>query len=52
MAGHLFDDRRFMNDQNRKNKVDKVYSDVEELSKDSDLPDRYNNIFLIITGLK
>ena len=43
MTGYLLDDPRFMQDEEgRKEKVDKVFSDVEELQKESMLSDRYS----------
>lgn len=42
MTGYLLDDPRFMQgDKDRQEKVDKVFSDVEQLQKESMLSDRY-----------
>ena len=42
MTGFLLDDPQFMqDDKERKGKVDKVFSEVEKLSKESTLSDRY-----------
>jgi len=42
MTGYLLDDPAFMvGDKERKEKVDKVFSDVEQLQKESKLSDRY-----------
>ena len=42
MTGFLLDDPRCMtDDQERKGKVDKVFSDVEKLSQESSVPERY-----------
>ena len=42
MTGFLLDDPKFMvDDKERKEKVDKVFTDVEKLSKESTIPDRY-----------
>lgn len=43
MTGYLLDDPMFMvEDKDRKEKVDKVFSDVEQLQKESILSDRYS----------
>ena len=43
MTGFLLDDPQFMtDDEDRKEKVEKVFSDVETLSKESMLSDRYS----------
>ena len=45
MTGYLLDDPMFMvEDKERKEKVDKVFSDVEQLEKESKLSDRYTCI--------
>lgn len=45
MTGYLLDDPMFMVDnKERKEKVDKVFSEVEQLEKDSKLSDRYTYI--------
>lgn len=42
MTGYLLDDPMFMvQDKERKEKVDKVFSDVKQLEKESKLSDRY-----------
>ena len=42
MTGYLLDDPRFMKDEkDRKEKVDKIFTDVERLSKESNVSDRY-----------
>ena len=42
MTGCLLDDPMFMTeDKERKEKVDKVFSDVQQLQKESKLSDRY-----------
>ena len=47
MTGFLLDDPQLMvdkkgqKDEGRKEKVDQVFTDVEKLSKESTLPDRY-----------
>lgn len=43
MTGYLLDDPRFMKEEeDRKEKVDKIFKDVERLSDESNLPDRYS----------
>ena len=43
MTGYLLDDPRFMKeDKDRKDKVDKVFSDVQKLSQGPDLSERYS----------
>ena len=42
MTGYLLDDPRFMDtDKERKEKVNKVFSDVEQLQKEAMLSERY-----------
>ena len=49
MTGYLLDDPAFMvGDKERKEKVDKVFSDVEQLQKESKLSDRYMYIIQLI----
>jgi len=49
MTGYLLDDPIFMvKDKERKEKVDKVFSDVEQLQKESKLSDRYMYIIQLI----
>ena len=58
MTGYLLDDPRLMKnkkgeyEEDRKNKVDKIFSDVEKLSQDSSLSDRYNNNNIDLKNLK
>ena len=49
MTGYLLDDSMLMvEDKDRKEKVDKVFSDVEQLQKESMLSDRYSSQFVHI----
>ncbi|XP_078353308.1 polyadenylate-binding protein-interacting protein 1-like isoform X2 [Oculina patagonica] len=53
MTGYLLDDPRFMqDDKDRKEKVDKVFSDMEKLQKESMLSDSVKSLLSQVTKLR